>query len=93
MSINPDVIVAPAASLGPVREATHSIPIIFLLIIDPVGQGFVSSLAHPGGNLTGFTYAEFSIGGKLPRRRGDRMTAHGTEETCTRRGPMSACCS
>ena len=65
VSLSPDVIVAPATSFRPAREATHSIPIVFLLIVDPVGQGVVSSLAHPGGNLTGFTYAEFSIGGKL----------------------------
>jgi putative ABC transport system substrate-binding protein len=65
VGINPDVIVAPATSIGPVREATRSIPIVFLLAIDPVGQGIVSSLAHPGGNLTGFAYSESSIGGKL----------------------------
>jgi putative ABC transport system substrate-binding protein len=65
VGINPDVIVAPATSLGPVREATRSIPIVFLLIEDPVGRGIVSSLAHPGGNLTGFAYSELSIGAKL----------------------------
>jgi putative tryptophan/tyrosine transport system substrate-binding protein len=65
VSLNPDLIVAPATSIAPVREATQSIPIVFLLIADPVGQGVVSSLAHPGGNLTGFAYMEFSTGGKL----------------------------
>jgi putative ABC transport system substrate-binding protein len=65
VSLKPDVIVAPATSFAPVREATRSIPIVFLLIVDPVGQGIVSSLAHPGGNLTGFTYMDFSTGGKL----------------------------
>jgi putative ABC transport system substrate-binding protein len=65
VSLKPDVIVAPSTSLTPVREATQSIPIIFLLIADPVSQGIVSSLAHPGGNLTGLAYMEFSIGGKL----------------------------
>ena len=54
VSLKPEVIVPPATSLTPVRQATHSIPIIFLLIADPVGQGIVASLAHPGGNLTGF---------------------------------------
>src|SRR5690349_5690156 len=65
VSLKPDVIVAPATSLRPVREATRSIPIVFLLIVDPVGQGFVPSLAHPSGNLTGFAYMDFSTGGKL----------------------------
>jgi putative tryptophan/tyrosine transport system substrate-binding protein len=64
-SLKLDVIVAPATSFTPVREATRSIPIVFLLIADPVDQGIVSSLAHPGGNVTGFTYMEFSTGGKL----------------------------
>jgi putative ABC transport system substrate-binding protein len=65
VSLSPDVIVAPATSLTPVREATRSIPIVFLLIGDPVGQGVVPSLAHPGGNLTGFSYMDFSTSGKL----------------------------
>jgi putative ABC transport system substrate-binding protein len=65
VDLKPDVIVAPATSFVAVREATQSIPIIFLLIVDPIDQGFVSSLAHPGGNITGFTYADFAIGGKL----------------------------
>jgi putative ABC transport system substrate-binding protein len=65
VDLKPDVIVAPATSFVAVREATQSIPIVFLLIADPIDQGFVSSLAHPGGNVTGFTYADFAIGGKL----------------------------
>jgi putative tryptophan/tyrosine transport system substrate-binding protein len=65
VELKPEVIVAPASSLPPVYEATRSIPIVFLLIADPVDQGFVSSLAHPGGNLTGFAYMEFSTGGKF----------------------------
>jgi putative ABC transport system substrate-binding protein len=65
VALKPDLIVAPATSLFPVREATRCIPVIFLLINDPVGQGVVPNLAHPGGNLTGFTYTDFSIGGKL----------------------------
>jgi putative ABC transport system substrate-binding protein len=65
VSLKPDVIVAPATSLPSVSEATHSIPIVFTLIVDPVGQGFVSGLAHPGGNITGFSYMGFSTGAKL----------------------------
>jgi putative ABC transport system substrate-binding protein len=45
-------------------QATRTIPIVFALIADPVGAGYVDSLAHPGGNATGFTVFEYSIGGK-----------------------------
>jgi putative tryptophan/tyrosine transport system substrate-binding protein len=46
------------------REATRTIPIVFDNVADPVGQGLVSSFAHPGGNITGFTSVEFSMGGR-----------------------------
>jgi putative ABC transport system substrate-binding protein len=65
VSIRPDAILAPATAFPPVRAATRSIPVVFLLTSDPVGQGLVSSFAHPGGNLTGFTLLEFSAGGKF----------------------------
>jgi putative ABC transport system substrate-binding protein len=45
-------------------QASRSIPIVFTLVADPVGAGYVSSLARPGGNVTGFTNFEYSIGGK-----------------------------
>jgi len=51
-------------ALEAARNATRSIPIIFLQVSDPVGGGFVESLAHPGGNITGFTNFESEIGGK-----------------------------
>jgi putative ABC transport system substrate-binding protein len=64
--LKPDVIVTSTAlALQPLLEQTRSIPIVVTQISDPVGSGFVTSLAHPGGNLTGFTVAEFSIFGKL----------------------------
>jgi putative ABC transport system substrate-binding protein len=44
-----------------VRRATGTIPIVFAVVTDPVGQGFVSSLAQPGGNITGFAFAEFAL--------------------------------
>jgi ABC-type uncharacterized transport system substrate-binding protein len=46
------------------KRATQSVPIVFANVADPVGQSFVASLAHPGGNMTGFGAFEFSIGGK-----------------------------
>jgi putative tryptophan/tyrosine transport system substrate-binding protein len=49
-------------------KLTRTIPIVFVSVSDPIGQGFVSSLARPGGNLTGFTAFEFSMGGKLMQR-------------------------
>ena len=61
----PDVIVAPGASTaGPLLQATRTIPIVFTIVPDPVGAGFVENLAQPGGNATGFTSFEYGIGGK-----------------------------
>jgi putative ABC transport system substrate-binding protein len=66
VSLAPDAIVAestPVASV--VQTETHSIPIVFVLIADPVAQGLVQSLAQPGGNMTGFAGTEPAMGGKL----------------------------
>jgi putative tryptophan/tyrosine transport system substrate-binding protein len=64
-ALAPDVILAGGAStMGPLLQATRTIPIVFTLANDPVGAGFVDSLARPGGNATGFMVWEFSIGGK-----------------------------
>ena len=46
------------------REATSTVPIVFVLVPDPVGAGFVASLSHPGGNATGFTPNEYGMSGK-----------------------------
>ena len=50
--------------LAAVRNETSTIPIVFVVVGDPIGQGFVSSFARPGGNITGFTSFEFAIGAK-----------------------------
>ncbi|MGB3657358.1 MAG: ABC transporter substrate binding protein [Pseudolabrys sp.] len=47
-----------------VEKATRTIPIVFVQAIEPVGSGFVESLARPGGNVTGFTQFEYSLAGK-----------------------------
>jgi putative ABC transport system substrate-binding protein len=61
----PDVLLAASTpNLAALQHATKTIPIVFTLIADPVEQGFVPNLTRPGGNITGFTSAEFSIGGK-----------------------------
>ena len=58
------VMCASTTNLLALKNATNSIPIVFLQVSDPVAQGFISSLTKPGGNATGFSAYEFSIGGK-----------------------------
>src|SRR5262249_50822785 len=61
----PDVILAvTSVAARLVAEQTQSIPIVFLLSIDPVAEGLVASVARPGGNITGFTQSDFDLGGK-----------------------------
>jgi putative ABC transport system substrate-binding protein len=64
-ALTPGVIfTAGAASAGAMIQATRTIPIVFVLVPDPVGAGYVESLARPGGNATGFTPFEYGIGAK-----------------------------
>jgi ABC-type uncharacterized transport system substrate-binding protein len=64
-ALAPDVIVATgSATVGPLQRTTRSVPIVFVSTIDPVGGGFVESLARPGTNATGFTAAEYGLSGK-----------------------------
>jgi len=65
VSMAPDVILGGATpAVTALQRVTRTIPIVFAGVTDPVGQGIVESLAHPGANLTGFTNFEFSLGGK-----------------------------
>ena len=65
VSQKPDVIIAASTLLlAAVRNETSTVPIVFVGVGDPIAQGFVSSLAHPGGNITGFTSFEFTTGAK-----------------------------
>jgi len=65
VTLNPHVIFASATvALTALQHATHTIPIVFAQVTDPVGAGFVASLARPGGNITGLTQHEFAIGAK-----------------------------
>jgi putative ABC transport system substrate-binding protein len=64
-TLGPDIILAhSSAAVAPLKQATRTIPIVFTIVADPVGAGFVDSLARPGGNITGFTNFEYSMGGK-----------------------------
>src|SRR6266699_3646939 len=65
-ALAPDVLVAGTgtATVAPLLQATRAVPLVFALVIDPVGAGFVASLAQPGGNATGFTVYEYSMSGK-----------------------------
>src|SRR6266851_5968294 len=66
VALKPDVILAGAShALIALRQETRSIPLVFVAVTDPVGLGLVESLARPGGNATGFTFFEFSVGTKL----------------------------
>ena len=65
VALAPDVILAATSvSVAALQHITRTIPIVFVQVIDPVEQGFVSSLARPGGNATGFTIIEFGFSGK-----------------------------
>ena len=65
-ALAPDVLVAASgtATVAPLLRATRIVPIVFVVVVDPVGAGFVASLARPGGNATGFTIYEYGISGK-----------------------------
>jgi putative ABC transport system substrate-binding protein len=65
VALTPDVILATGgSSVAPLLQVTGTVPIVFAQVTDPVGAGFVESLARPGGNATGFTNFEFGISGK-----------------------------
>jgi putative ABC transport system substrate-binding protein len=65
VALAPDVILASGGSLvGPLLQVTHTVPIVFTQTPDPVGAGFIDSLARPGGNATGFSIFDYSVGGK-----------------------------
>ena len=64
-TLAPDAILAGGTSaFGPLLQATHTVPIVFTIVFDPVGAGYVDSLAQPGGNATGFMGFEYSFSGK-----------------------------
>ncbi len=65
VALSPDVILATGSvGLGPLLQATGTIPIVFTIVPDPVGAGYVDNLARPGGNATGFSQFEYGLSGK-----------------------------
>jgi len=65
VALAPDVILTVGSpATGPVLQVTRTVPVVFVQVADPVGGGFVESVAHPGGNATGFTNFEYSTAGK-----------------------------
>jgi putative ABC transport system substrate-binding protein len=78
IALGPNVVVAlTSAAVAPLRQATRTIPIVFAIVADPVGAGFVESLARPGGNVTGFLGQEYALSGKwleLLKEIAPRMT-------------------
>jgi putative ABC transport system substrate-binding protein len=65
VGLKPDAILASTApALAALQQQTHTIPIVFVIVPDPAGRGLVASLAHPGGNITGFASYDASIIGK-----------------------------
>jgi putative tryptophan/tyrosine transport system substrate-binding protein len=75
VALTPDVILASAsAATSVLQETTRTVPIVFVSVVDPVGAGYVESLARPGGNLTGFSLFDYGLSGKCgpPERRRSR---------------------
>jgi ABC-type uncharacterized transport system substrate-binding protein len=65
IALGPDVVMAfTSAAVAPLRQATSTVPIVFAVVADPVGAGYVESLARPGGNMTGFAAQEYAVSGK-----------------------------
>jgi ABC-type uncharacterized transport system substrate-binding protein len=78
VALTPEVILASGSpSVGPLQQLSATLPIVFATVADPVGAGFVASIARPGGNITGFMLLEYSIGTKwleLLKNIGPRVT-------------------
>jgi len=73
VALAPDVILATASTAtGALHQMTRTVPIVFVIVIDPVGAGYVESLARPGGNLTGFSLFEYGLSGMITILRWDR---------------------
>jgi putative ABC transport system substrate-binding protein len=89
VALAPDVIVSIGSyAVGALRDATRSVPIVFLAVPDPVAAGYVENLAHPGGNATGFAFLEYGVSGKWPGLL--RQVAPGVKRLAVLRDPSIA---
>ena len=90
VALAPDILVAATGTptVASLLQATRTIPIVFAIVIDPVGAGFVASMAQPGGNATGFTTWEYSMSGKWLELLKD--IAPGVTRAAVLRDPASA---
>jgi putative ABC transport system substrate-binding protein len=85
----PDLIIAQSSpAVAELKKATDTIPIVFAVVNDPVDQGFVASLARPGGNVTGFLYVEFTMLGKWLEKL--KEMAPGVRRTALMFNPQTA---
>jgi putative tryptophan/tyrosine transport system substrate-binding protein len=88
--LSPDVILAAGTTaIAALKQTTQSIPLVFVIVNDPVAQGFVASVAHPGSNITGFSYMDYSVLRRRcnccnRRRRGSIVSALCSIRTPTR---------
>src|SRR5262249_35428219 len=89
VALAPDVILAVGSgTTGPLLQATRAVPIVFVLVADPGGAGFVQTVARPGGNATGFMLYEYASGEKWPVRL--KRIARGVRGVPSRRNPAIA---
>jgi putative tryptophan/tyrosine transport system substrate-binding protein len=89
VALAPDVILSIGSiSIAPLQQATRTIPIVFMNVPDPVGAGFVQSMSHPGGNITGFSNFEYSMSGKWAELL--KQIAPGVNRALVFRDPTSA---
>ena len=88
VALAPDVLLASGGTtLGPLQQATRTIPIVFAQVTDPVGAAVVETLARPGGNATGFTQFEYGMSGKwLELLKGGIAARVGVRRSCAIQG-------
>jgi putative ABC transport system substrate-binding protein len=89
IALGPDVILASGATpVALLLEATHTVPIVFTIVVDPMGAGFIEKLSRPGGNATGFMMFDYSLSGKWAELL--KQVAPGVTQAAVLRDPSSS---